>query len=104
MIWMILQQCLLKRFLQKIDMKKNILQIKTIYNIAHPVGRHGEAKNNVKFLPHITPSPEIPAAKITALIHASRLSILIFLCKVGSMLKTAKQLSPLSTPSSRVPA
>jgi len=73
---------------------------------AHPVGRHDEAINNVKFLPHITPSPEIPAAKITALIHASRLTItiMIFLCKVGSMLYTAKKLSPLSTPSSRVPA
>lgn len=89
--------------MQKIDMNI-ILQINTNNYLAHPVGRHGEAKNNVKFLPHITPSPEIPAAKITALIHASRFRIWIFLCKVGSMLKTAKQLSPLSTPSSRVPA
>jgi len=89
--------------LQKIDM--NIISdINRNKNIAHPVGRHGEAKNKVTFLPHITPSPEIPAAKITALIHASRLKILLFLSKVGSMIYSAKQLSPLSTPSSRVPA
>jgi len=81
-----------------------ILDINRNINKAHPVGRHGEAKNKVTFLPHITPSPEIPAAKITAFMHASRFGILIFLSKVGSMIYSAKQLSPLSTPSSRVPA
>jgi hypothetical protein len=81
-----------------------ILDINKKQNKAHPVGRHVEAKNKVKFLPHITPSPEIPAAKITAFMHASRFKILIFLSKVGSMIYSAKQLSPLSTPSSRVPA
>jgi len=91
--------------LERIDMSKLTYTYKNI-NIARPVGRHGEAKSGVKFLPHITPSPEIPAAKKPALIHASRFAIilLLFFVKVGSMLATAEYLSPLSTPSSRIPA
>jgi len=75
-------------------------------NKARPLGRHGEAKSGVNFLPHITPSPEIPAAKKPAIMHASRLTIktLLSFLKVGSMLVTAEYLSPLSTPSSRIPA
>ncbi len=84
------------------------INMDTIFNIQINMptlsGGMVKQKNNVKFLPHITPSPEIPAAKITALIHTSRLNM-IFLSTGGSMIKnTAKQLSPLSTPSSRVPA
>ncbi|MGC8846083.1 MAG: hypothetical protein ACP5QY_09565, partial [Candidatus Hydrogenedens sp.] len=51
--------------MQRIDMNIRF-DINRNKNKAHPVGRHDEAKNKVKFLPHITPSPEIPAAKITA--------------------------------------
>jgi hypothetical protein len=91
--------------MEKVDMDK-LTDIYKNINKARPVGRHGEAKSGVNFLPHITPSPEIPAAKKPAVIHASRLAIktLLSFLVVGSMLAKAKYLSPLSTPSSRIPA
>jgi len=73
--------------MQRVNMKISKSIINNVLELAHPSRRHGGAKRNVRFLPHITPSPEIPAAKNLAIIHASRLMIQRSLYKVGSMLK-----------------